>query len=239
MARTTVKTYTAEELTTAFLAMLEGGVSAAPAKKGRAAKEEPEEEEDEDDEEGDEEEYEVPSLEEVQAMKIGELREMAVELEFEEQKLKSGILAEFEEKYGDEEEDEEEESDEDEEEDDEEDYTREELEEMELPELKKILKENGVKVPRGADQDTLIDLILEEDEEEDEEESEEEEAEEDEGEAVLSEDDLKKMSLTDLKELTQELEIKVRVPKTANTDSKKRKVYVEAILATADEDEDE
>lgn len=258
MARTTVKTtgpklYSAEDVAAAVVRLLEGGTdSVAPAasKKTRAPKDEDLEEEefeDEDEEDGDEEV--VLDREEVEGYKIGQLRELAGELGLKEQKLKSGILAELEAKgyYGDEEDEEEEDEDvddedvEDDDEEDEEGYSREELEEMDLPDLKKILKENGIRVPRGADQDTLIDLILDEDEdEEDEEDEEAEESEEDEGdEAVLSEDDLKKMSLPDLKELTQELEIKVRVPKTANTDAKKKKVYVEAILATADEDDEE
>lgn len=42
------------------------------------------------------------------------------------------------------------------------DLTEEDLEAMSLAELKGICKEYGVKVPRGADKDTLIDLLLEE-----------------------------------------------------------------------------
>ena len=37
---------------------------------------------------------------------------------------------------------------------------------MSLAELKTLCKENGVVVPRGADKDTLIDLLLDEDDDE-------------------------------------------------------------------------
>lgn len=52
--------------------------------------------------------------------------------------------------------------DDDPEEDDDDELTEDELEAMSLAELKGICKEYGVKVPRGADKDTLIDLLLEE-----------------------------------------------------------------------------
>lgn len=62
--------------------------------------------------------------------------------------------------------DEESEEDEDEAEGDEEWYTEEELDDMSLAELKAICKNNDIKVPRGATQDSLTALILEAGEEE-------------------------------------------------------------------------
>lgn len=54
----------------------------------------------------------------------------------------------------------------DEDDDDDDEITEEDLEAMSLAELKTLCKENGVVVPRGADKDTLIDLLLDEDDDE-------------------------------------------------------------------------
>lgn len=161
--------------------------------------------------------------EETRNLNIKELRALAVELGLDEQKAKSAILDELEEKgyFGeadDEEEDDEEEDDtdedddaeEDDEDDDEEDeedeedepYTREELEEMDLKELRAIAKADGHKVAeyRGLDQEGLIVLILGDDEADEDDEDDVEE---------LDEDQLKEMPLDELKKLAKELGVKV------------------------------
>lgn len=178
--------------------------------------------------------------EKTRALSIAELRALASELGLEEQKLKSGILAELEEKGffdgedaddEDEEEDVEEddtdEDDEDEEdEDDEEDDlpSRDELEEMDIKELRALAKTEGHKLAdyKGLDQEGLITLILGEDEEDDEDDEEEE----------VDEDQLRAMPLDELKALAKEMG--VRVPRNV-----KQPALVELILDAAEEDEDE
>lgn len=111
-------------------------------------------------------------------------------------------------------------------------YSREELEEMNLRELRALAKETGYTAAdiKGLDQDALIDLLLGEDDEEYEEEAEEPEEDEDEGdesEEELTEDDLRKMDLTELKEVAAELGVKV-------TRTMKKDAIVEAILESAE-----
>jgi hypothetical protein len=199
--------------------------------------------------ESDEEEGPL-SRDEVAALTVTELRALAVELGLEEQKVKAGILAELDESgyYGDDEdesdEDDEAEVEEDEEEedgdsdsdsdeeDDEEGLTREDLEGMDLKELKALAKQEGhaLKDYRSLDQEGLIELLMgedESDEEEDEEDS-EEEAEE------LDEDALNAMNLAELKKLAGELGVKIPV----NIAKQKSKI-VDLILDAAGVEDDE
>lgn len=184
-------------------------------------------------------EVDVLDEDEIRALPIKELRELAIELGLDEQKMKNGILAELEAKghFGDAEdaddedaEDEADEEDEDEE-DEEEGYDREELEEMSLAELKKLAKEEKIPAAqiRGADQDALIDLILGEDEDEADEED-DEDAEEEE----IDEDALKEMSLTEVKKVAADLGLKIS-PRIAKNKAK----IVEFILENAGEEDDE
>lgn len=149
----------------------------------------------------------------------------------------------------DEDADDDEESDEDEEGDEEDDeeegYTREELEDMTLRDLRALAREyyDAADV-KGLDQDALIDLLLgddEEDEDADEADDEDEDYEEDEsedegdedeeeedGEEELTEDDLRKMSLAELKEVAGD--IGITIPKSVKKDA-----LVDLILESADE----
>lgn len=245
MANTKVKTYTADELAAAFLALLEGGSAAAPAKGKGKAKSEPEPDEDDDDEDADDDEsVEKGSLdrEEVEALGIKDLRALAVRAKLKEQKKKAEIYAELEKKGFFAAED----DDDDDDEDDDEDAV--DLSEMSLKELRAYAKseeggEHTAAEVKGLDQDALIALIEGDDEDDDDDDDEDEDADDDDddddGEEELTEEDLKKMDLKGLKELAKELEIKVpaKLLKAASTDAKKRKVYVTAILATADDDE--
>lgn len=149
------------------------------------------------------------------------------------------------EEYEEVEEADDEESDEEEEDDDEgEAYTREELEEMTLRNLRALAKESGFSADdiKGLDQDALIDLMLEEEDEdadeadeddedyEDDDESEEEgdEEEEDEDGEELTEDDLNAMNLAELKEVASD--IGITVPRGV-----KKPALIDLILESADE----
>jgi hypothetical protein len=192
----------------------------------------------EDDEEEEDEEFETLDREETEALAIKDLRELAAERGIEEKK-KADILAALEEggHFGDEE-DEEDEEEEDEEGEDEDEWTREDLEEKDLKELRAIAKEEGASAAdvRGKDQDELIDLILGEDEEDEEGEDEEDEDADEETEE-LDEDALKAMSLTELKSLAKELEITVKVPKAQKDGkSKEKKFFIETILNSGEEE---
>lgn len=194
-----------------------------------------------------EEVTEVLDREEVENMGIKELRSLAAEHGIDAKKKadifeafeSAGLFGEAEAEDEDEDEDEDDdedeaEDDEDEEEEDEEEedeYDRDELEEMTLAEVRKIAKGQGIDT-KGLDQDALIDAILGENEDEEDEDEEEADTEE------LDEDALRAMSLGDLKSLAKELEIKVKVPKSATSDKKKKEAYVEAILDSGEEVDD-
>ena len=176
---------------------------------------------------------------EVEGMSVKDLRALAVEAGLREQKLKSGILTELEKKgfYAEAEEGDEEE---------EEGYTREGLAEETLVELKKIAKSEGHTAAdyRGMDQESLIDLILgeeedEEEEDEDEEDAdEEEEAEEDEdeedGEIVIDPEELKTMPIGELKELAKQINVKI-----PSTKAKSKSAIIKLILDSAESEEEE
>lgn len=224
----------------ALIALLTLGTPTPAAKVSKVAKTVAEEEEDVETEAS----TEPLDREETEALSIKELRVLAKEYGLTSIK-KSEILEGLAEFYADDDDEDEEEDeadeDEDEEEDDDEESdeepTRDDLSELSLAELRIEAKANGHKPSeyRGMDQDALIDLILGEDEEEEDEE--EEEADDDEEEIEeLDEDALNAMSLVELRELAKEVGVKVKVPVTAKTDLKKKKVFVEAILNSADEE---
>lgn len=197
--------------------------------------------EDVDDEDTPEEELPMLDPDEVEALGIKELRELAKQYGLsvtKKQEIYDG-LSEF---FPEEDDEEIEDVDDDEEEDDDEveaeSLDRDELSELSLKELREEAKSNGHTAAeyRGMDQDALIDLILGEgveDEEDDEEEADEEE--EDEDVEELDEDALKAMSLTELRNLAKEIDLKVKMPVAAKTTAAKQKVYVNAILDSAEE----
>jgi len=141
-----------------------------------------------------------------------------------------------------------EEADDDEESDEEEGYTREELEELSLVDLRAILKEADYTAAelKGLDQDALIDLILDEGDEDEEEEADDEDAEdesddeedesdddeeaddEDGEEEEITEESMQKMTLAELKELASD--IGVKLPAKGNSKSS----VIEAILDSAE-----
>lgn len=211
----------------------------------------------------DDDEQQTFTLEEIHAMKIVELRELAVELGLEEQKVKANIIAELQENgyiVDEDEEDDDDEADDDEEVDDEEEddededeedegYSREELEDMTLAKLRKVAREEGLEVPKGADQDTLIDLILGEDEEDEGDDEDDEEADEDDDTddsdsddddetEEITEEEIRKMTLKEVQELAKELKIKVKVPASAKTPAAKQKVYAQAIIDSVSDDDE-
>lgn len=134
---------------------------------------------------------------------------------------------EYEEESDEDEADDEEEDEEGDEDDDEgEEWTREELEELTLRDLRQAAKDAGLD-PKGLDQDAIIEALLgedeededegEEDDEDEDDESEEEGDEEDEDGEELTEDDLNAMNLADLKEVASDIGVKVpaKIGKTA------------------------
>lgn len=227
-----------------------------PATKGKAStKPEPVDDDvDENDETG------IPSAEDAAKMPVTELRKLAVELGLEEQKVKAGILAELDEMRDEESDDEDEEDFEDDdeaveddveddegddEEDDDEDsdeedepYTREELEEMSLKELRATAKSEGVKVTeyRNADKDKLVELILGLDAPE---EPEDDEEDEDEEVVEIDEASVRKMNPTQLMKLAEELEIAVPRRVKAEKDMKKKKEALVNLIMDSAEDDDE
>jgi hypothetical protein len=125
---------------------------------------------------------------------------------------------EEEEDYGDD--DDVEEEDEDEEDEDEEDeeegegYTRADLEEWTLRDLRAAAREAGYdrEDVKGLDRDSLIDLLAIDGDEEEDEDVEEEDVEEDEDDEEyeeLDEDDLAAMSVKELRDIAKEYEVKV------------------------------
>jgi hypothetical protein len=202
--------------------------------------------EDADEDSDDDEVEELPALDQetVEALSIKDLRATAKKyLGDDAPKTKADILEALSEFYdADEDSEDEDESDEDET-DEEEGYTREELEEMDLKQLRKIAKDSDFSASdiKGLDQDALVDLLLgeDDDDEDDDDDSDDDEDEDDDDEEVeeLDEDALKAMSVTELKNLAKEIGVKVKVPASAKTDAKKKRVYVEAIMTSADDDE--
>lgn len=192
---------------------------------------------------------------EVEAMKIKELRALAESLGLEETK-KAEILAALEagghfgetededsdeeddEDADDESEDEDEDSDDEDEDGDEEGsgYDRDDLEDMDLKELRKIAKDEGHSKEewKGLDQDGLIDLILGEDDEDSD--DEDDDSDEDEEEQI-NEDDLQKMNEAQLKKLAKEIEVKL--PKKLPENAKKRKAAIIKLLLESGSDEDD
>lgn len=261
--RAAVLSVTADDVVNAFSRFLtlvteyneEHGKTGVKSPVNKSASKAPEP--DEDDEE------QTYTLEEIHAMKIVDLRNLAVELGLEAQKVKADIIAELQEGgyIVDEDEDEDDdeadddevedevEDDEDDEEDDE-GYSREELEDMTLAQLRKVAREAGLEFEKGADQDTLIELILGEDDEDEGDEDDDEEADEDDDsddsddsdddeEEEITEEEIRKMPLKELQGLAKELEIKVTVPRTVKTDAAKKKLYVKAILDSVSDEDDE
>lgn len=104
----------------------------------------------------------------------------------------------------DDEDEEDEEEEDEEEEDDDEVWTRDELDGKGIRELRKIALESGYTTDdyKGLDVEGVIDLILGE--------GEDEEDEEEDDEDVLTEDDLKAMSLAELKKMAKEYDVTVK-----------------------------
>ena len=189
----------------------------------------------------------LPALdqEETEALSIKELRVLAKKYgvdSIKKAEILDGLSEFFEGEDDDENADEDDDDDDDEEagEDADSEYDRDELEELSLKELRTTAKEAGHAAAeyRGMDQDALVDLILGEladDEDEDDEEADEDEDDDDDAEEEIDEDALNAMTLVELRSLAKEVGVKVKVPVTAKTDLKKKKVYVAAILESADE----
>lgn len=226
-AKTAKSTFTVSAEEEAFLVALRNLIGAG----GAGDVEEEEEDEDEDDEEDEDEgeELEAPVREEIESLKIKDLRERAAQYGIEETK-KADILAAFEDLYEEEEED-----DEDEDDEDEEGFDRDELEEMDLKDLRKLAKENGMSAAdaKKADQDDLVDFLMGETEEDDEDEDDEDE--DDEEEEVLDEDALKAMTQKDLLALAKELDIKVPAALKKSSAANKKKL-VNLILDSGEEE---
>jgi hypothetical protein len=137
----------------------------------------------------------------------------------------------------DDESDDDDDADEDDDSDDEdeaEDYTREDLEDMTLKELRDVAKEGGATAAdvKGLDQDELIDLILgdseDEDDDEDGDDEDGDEDDSDDDEEELTEDDLNDMSEAELKKLAADMGVKIRKNAT-------KKSIIAALLDAADE----
>lgn len=148
--------------------------------------------------------------------------------------------------FEDEEEDIEEEDEDDEEFEEGEEITVEDLEDMNLDELKELAEEwdvstkpaKGKKKLTQAQMRARLGKVIEEMAEEEEDEPEDEEEEDDD---VLTEEDIEEMELSDLKELAEEYEIALpKVPKGKRlTASKVRKVLLAELFPDEDEDEDD
>lgn len=151
--------------------------------------------------------YEIPSGEfELELEELVDL-ECIVEIEhetFEGKKKARAIdfdtVGDSDDEDEDDEDEDEEEDDEDEDEDDNEEDEEVDYEELSLKELKALAKERGIKIPKKADEDDIIELLEEYDEEEDGEDDEEEE----------DEIDYEELSLKELKALAKERGIKVK-----------------------------
>lgn len=229
------------ELAQAIIDALQPFVTAeAPAKaKAKAKKEEVVTEEDhrpmalagkkaEPEEEPEAEEVTEYSEGELKKLKIKELRELAISLDYDESEVKGASKAELieailaEQEEGDVEPADEDEEDEVEgEEEEESGYAG-----MSLAELKAEAKERGVdgRKMRNYDVDDVI-ALLEELDAEDEDEEDAEDAEEDD---IYTEDELNEFSLSELKELAEEYELEI--PKRT-----RRNTIVDMILEAQDE----
>lgn len=144
----------------AFLANEDGGDEEEEEADEDEADEDEEEEAEEADDDSDEEGY---TEEDLKALGLAELKELAEEYDVDTAKVKGKaklVAAILEAQDGDEEA-EEEEDDEDEDEDDEDVIDEDALNEMALPALKKLAKEQGVTVKVGMKKDALIEAILE------------------------------------------------------------------------------
>lgn len=196
----------------------------------------------------------------VEKYSIKELRELAVALELDEQKLKSKILSEMEEKgyfredgsseadEDDIEDDVDEDAEEDEEEDDDEDadsdeddedetedrvYNRDDLKAMNLKELQELAEANEFNW-KGLGKAELIDALLA-DPDEDEEADDEEENEDDEDTPVeIDPDELPNMDLSELLELCEQIDLKVPASKKKN-----KKAVIQLILDELGDEEDD
>lgn len=185
-----------------------------------------------DDDEGEDDDYEPPSVEDASDLSITELREVGKNLGVESKK-KADILAAVEEWWeenGDDDGD-------DDDDDDEDDY-----DEWSLADLRKEVTSRiksgdieGVKAVavKKMDQDELVELLRDSDGDEEDDDDDDDEGEE------ITEDDLRAMSLTELSDLAEEMELGLKLPKTAKTAKAKKDFYVNAILESAEEDDDE
>lgn len=122
-------------------------------------------------------------------------------------------------------------------EEEEEEYTRSELEEMTLKQVRAVAKEAGIET-KGVDQSDLIDSILGEESEEEEEGEESEEGESEE-EVEVTEEELQEMTSKELTQLHEDHGLELPDTKGMNK-SGKHDALVKSILANAsDEEEDE
>lgn len=208
------------------------------------------------DEEEDEEDQEAPTREQVEkASKSGikDLRALAGEYGISVKK-KAEILEAFEDLY-DEEESEDEDEDEEpesEEEDDEEEWTRDDLEDLSLKDLRKAARDAGWSASdyKGMGQDEIVNLILGESEDDDEDEEEEDDEEpddeddEDEEDSDEEEDeyeeldpeDLEKMSNKELINLCDELGLTVPKKVKSQKGKTQHKSLYDLIIAESEED---
>ena len=230
--------------------------------KAPKAEEEPVVEQDEQDVEADGDEEEGYSLDELNAMTIKQLKELASEngIHIPKDTKKADMIDlimegvtesdESEEEVEEEEEVVEETTDAPEANSDEEEYeelTIADVEAMEDAELKDLAKEYEVDLPKKFDREKAIEAIVKALFEEEEieahyaqdadadEDAPEEDAEDDTDDEYLTEADLAEMSLTELKELAKEYEIEH--PKVIKAD-KLRAILVEALFAEEEEDEE-
>jgi hypothetical protein len=195
---------------------------------------------------------ELYDKEKVIAMPVAKLRQLAADLGLNEQKFKSGILEELEEKgyfraegdsaddevddgddLSDAEEDEDESDDESDEDEElvEETLTRADLKKMNLKQLQEIAEANELD-SEGLDKDEIIEALLADEEEDEEEEGEDEEEDEEEGEEdeeqyeEVTPEDLPKLSLEELLDLADTSGIKIPAAKKGN-----KKAVIEVILS--------
>lgn len=166
---------------------------------------------------------------ELKKLKIKELRELAISLDYDEDEVKGASKAELIEAIiTEQEEGEAEPAEDDEDEDGDEEGS--EYADMSLAELKAEAKERGVdgRKMRNFDVDDVIAILEEMDEEEDE----DEDGDEEDDEEIYTEDELNDLPLSDLKELAEEYELDI--PKRT-----RRNTIVDMILEAQDEDLDE
>lgn len=201
-------------------------------KKTVVATEEPESADDDDDDEDSAD----SRLDELMAMRITALRSLAIKRGFDEEETKNekskSVLANAiwaDEQANPEDDDSDPDSDdedadtsEDESDDSEEEgarYTREDLQQMGLRQLKALAKNSGIEPAelRGKDSDSIIDMLLVDEDEDDA--DDDDDVEDDSEEGFYTEADLKKMSVLELKTLAKDNEI--TVPRTVGNDKLK------------------